>query len=92
MRLFGAIIDANHRAVGGNKSAGLHSMAHHGGCAHLISTRLQPGVSDCPVNKTRFNGFSLFVEAVETALRWSATAITGLKPGANENSSRFLHH
>jgi len=35
--------------------------------APLISTRLQPGESGYPADKTRFNGLSLRAEAVETA-------------------------
>jgi len=52
-------------------------------------SRVNPAITG---NKTRFNGLSLGVEAVETASRWFANVITGLKPGANENIPPFAHN
>src|SRR5664280_2967889 len=52
-------------------------------------SRVNPAITG---NKTRFNGLSLRAEAVETASRWFANVITGLKPGANENIPPFVHN
>jgi hypothetical protein len=66
------------------------------GASHFFARlSLAPGFSRVnPVipDKTRFNGLSLHAKAVETASRWFANVVTGLKPGANENIPPFVHN
>jgi hypothetical protein len=45
-----------------------------------LAPRLQPGAKRRGTTLNRFNGFSGYTEAVETALASLSSGITGLKP------------